>query len=218
MKQNAFLWKKKCERLRITILLFLVGFNIGFANEVHSQGNFLSLNINNGTLKEIFTEIEKQSKYVFFYYDNVLDVNRKVKINVKNKTIEEILKHIFAGTNNSFTIKDRQVFISKDENRVNTVQNAEQQKRKIFKGKVLDDLGEPLAGATVLVVGSTRGVTTDLDGSFEIEVATTDKLKISFLGLGEQVISVGNQQSAIVRLEQKTNELADVLVVGYGRQ
>lgn len=72
MKQNAFLWKKKCERLRITILLFLVGFNIGFANEVHSQGNFLSLNINNGTLKEIFTEIEKQSKYVFFYYDNVL--------------------------------------------------------------------------------------------------------------------------------------------------
>ena len=218
MKQNAFLWKKKCERLRITILLFLVGFNIGFANEVHSQGNFLSLNINNGTLKEIFTEIEKQSKYVFFYYDNVLDVNRKVKINVKNKTIEEILKHIFAGTNNSFTIKDRQVFISKDENRVNTVQNAEQQKRKIFKGKVLDDLGEPLAGATVLVVGSTRGVTTDLDGSFEIEVATTDKLKISFLGLGEQVISVGNQQSAIVRLEQKTNELADVVVVGYGRQ
>ena len=218
MKQNALLWKKKCERLRITILLFLVGFNIGFANEVHSQGNFLSLNINNGTLKEIFTEIEKQSKYVFFYYDNVLDVNRKVKINVKNKTIEEILKHIFAGTNNSFTIKDRQVFISKDENRVNTVQNAEQQKRKIFKGKVLDDLGEPLAGATVLVVGSTRGVTTDLDGSFEIEVATTDKLKISFLGLGEQVISVGNQQSAIVRLEQKTNELADVVVVGYGRQ
>lgn len=73
-------------------------------------------------------------------------------------------------------------------------------------------------GATVLVVGSTRGVTTDLDGSFEIEVATTDKLKISFLGLGEQVISVGNQQSAIVRLEQKTNELADVVVVGYGRQ
>lgn len=82
----------------------------------------------------------------------------------------------------------------------------------------MDDLGEPLPGATILVVGSTRGVTTDLDGTFEIEVKSSDKLKISFLGLGDQIITVGNQQNVIVRLEQKVNELADVVVVGYGRQ
>lgn len=57
-----------------------------------------------------------------------------------------------------------------------------------------------------------------LDGTFEIEVKSSDKLKISFLGLGDQIITVGNQQNVIVRLEQKVNELADVVVVGYGRQ
>ncbi|WP_303208511.1 TonB-dependent receptor [Bacteroides oleiciplenus] len=218
MKKKYILWKEKYDKIKFTILLLLVGINVGFANEVYSQSTLLSLNVNKGTVKDVFTAIERQSEYVFFYYDNALDVNRKVNIKAENKTVEEILKQVFAGTDNSYVIKDRQIFISKNDKKDTAVLGVAQEGKKKFRGKVMDDQGEPLPGATVLVVGSTRGVTTDLDGTFEIEVTSADKLNISFLGLGDRIITVGNQQNVVVRLEQKANELADVVVVGYGRQ
>lgn len=218
MKKKCILWKEKYDKIKFTILLLLVGINVGFASEAYSQSTLLSLNVNKGTVKEVFAAIEKQSEYVFFYYDNVLDINRRVNIKAENKTVDEILKQVFAGTDNSYVIKDRQIFISKSEKKDTVVPGVTQEGKKMFRGKVMDDLGEPLPGATVVVVGSTRGVTTDLDGTFEIEVASADKLKISFLGLGDQTITVGNQQNVVIRMEQKANELADVVVVGYGRQ
>lgn len=218
MKKKCILWKEKYDKIKFTILLLLVGINVGFASEAYSQSTLLSLNVNKGTVKEVFAAIEKQSEYVFFYYDNVLDINRRVNIKAENKTVDEILKQVFAGTDNSYVIKDRQIFISKSEKKDTVVPGVTQEGKKMFRGKVMDDLGEPLPGATVVVVGSTRGVTTDLDGTFEIDVTAADKLKISFLGLGDKIITVGNQQNIVVRLEQKVNELADVVVVGYGRQ
>lgn len=218
MKKECSLWKEKYDKIKFTILLLLIGINVGFASEVYSQSTLLSLNVNKGTVKDVFAAIEQQSEYVFFYYDNVLDINRRVNIKAENKTVEEILKQVFAGTDNSYVIKDRQIFISKNDKKSAAVTRVSQEEKKKFRGKVMDDQGESLPGATVLVVGSTRGVTTDLDGTFEIEVTSADKLKISFLGLGDQIITVGNQQNVVVRMEQKANELADVVVVGYGRQ
>ena len=218
MKKECSLWKEKYDKIKFSILLLLIGINVGFASEVYSQSTLLSLNVNKGTVKDVFAAIERQSEYVFFYYDNVLDINRRVNIKAENKTVEEILRHVFAGTDNSYVIKDRQIFISKNDKKDTVVPGVTQESKKVFRGKVMDDLGEPLPGATIVVVGSTRGVTTDLDGTFEIEVDAADKLKISFLGLGDKIITVGNQQNIVVRLEQKVNELADVVVVGYGRQ
>ena len=166
MKQKRYYWG-------IILLLMLI-----INNNVYSQNQsrLLSFKIN-GTIKEVFHEIEKKSNYVFFYYDNVIDVNRKVNVDVKDKTIQEVLEEVLKDTDNSFYIKERQIFITKkDSRRGVNVKNAENKRR--FKGKVLDDLGEPLSGATVQVLGSTRGVITDIDGSFEIEVSQGDKLKM----------------------------------------
>ena len=132
MKKKCVLRKDKCEKIKLTILLLLTVINMGFASQVYSQSTVLSLNVNNGTVKEIFAEIEKQSEYVFFYYDNVLDVNRKVKINVQNKTVEEVLKQIFAGTDNSFVVKDRQIFISKDDKKMASEPGVTQDGKKML--------------------------------------------------------------------------------------
>lgn len=201
-------------KMRLSILLLLFGFNVMAANGIYSQTTLFSLNMNHITIKDVFEEIERQSEYVFFYYDDVLDVTRKVQIHVKDASIEKVLKQIFAGTDNSFVIEGRQVFISKKDNESTVTDKG----RRLFKGKVLDDSGEPLPGATIIVLGNTRGVTTDLDGSFEIEVADADKLKVSFLGFEDKTIVVGDQQNVVVRMAQKANELEDVVVVGYGRQ
>lgn len=92
------------------------------------------------------------------------------------------------------------------------------QQRNMVKGKVLDDLGQPLPGAAIMVAGSTRGVTTDLDGSFEIEVASNEKLTVSFLGMQDQTITVENQRDFVIKLFPKVDELQEVTVVAYGKQ
>ena len=63
-----------------------------------------------------------------------------------------------------------------------------QQKQSMVRGKVLDANNQPLPGATLLVKGSTRGVTTDIDGSFEIEVTPQDVLIVQFLGMQDQEV------------------------------
>lgn len=92
------------------------------------------------------------------------------------------------------------------------------QDRILVTGNVIDENGDPLPGATVMVVGSTRGVSTDVDGTFQIEVTKQDKLKVSFLGMEDQEITVGNQKHISVQLISQKNELEEVTVVAYGKQ
>jgi TonB-linked SusC/RagA family outer membrane protein len=92
------------------------------------------------------------------------------------------------------------------------------QNTKTLRGKVLDNNGEALPGAAIVVKGSTRGVTTDVDGSFQIDVKTGEVLVVSFLGMKDQEIKVGNNLNIVVKLEEQTDELEEVTVVAYGKQ
>ncbi|MGB4016988.1 carboxypeptidase-like regulatory domain-containing protein, partial [Petrimonas mucosa] len=68
------------------------------------------------------------------------------------------------------------------------------QRQVTVKGKVIEaETNEPLPGVTILVEKSTRGVTTDMDGTFEIRVSTSDKLVFSFVGMQSQTIEVGDK-------------------------
>ena len=91
---------------------------------------------------------------------------------------------------------------------------------KTVKGVIYEeDTGEPMPGATVSVEGSTRGVMTDLDGSFELTgVKPTDKLKFECLGKETQVLQVGTMTNFVVKLKNAANELDEVTVVAFGKQ
>lgn len=87
------------------------------------------------------------------------------------------------------------------------------------QGKVVEaDTGEPLPGVSIMVDKSTRGVSTDIDGTFEIRVLPTDKLIFSFIGMQEQVIEVGNKTYISVELAQQADELEEVTIVAFGKQ
>lgn len=86
------------------------------------------------------------------------------------------------------------------------------------KGKVLDELGDPLPGVNIVVVGSPRGVTTDIDGSFIIKVLSTDQLRFSYLGMQDQVVAVDGKRELMVVLKEKTDELEEVTIVAFGKQ
>lgn len=85
-------------------------------------------------------------------------------------------------------------------------------------GKVTTADGGPLPGVTITVVGTTRGVITDVDGSYSISVKPTDKLVFSFIGMDSQIIDVGSQKSVNVVMKEKTEEMAEVTVVAFAKQ
>ncbi len=87
-------------------------------------------------------------------------------------------------------------------------------------GTVLDEtFGEPVPGATVLIKGTTRGVPTDLDGQFSIEVRPGDEiLVISFVGYLAQEVEIGNQSNFEITLEEDIQSLEEAVVIGYGSQ
>ena len=178
-----------------------------------AQSVTLSLNLKDKTIREVFDEIEKKSDFTIFYYDNVLDIKRKVSINVTNQAIEKILDQLFVDTDNIYSITGKQIVISKNEIK----KNASESISREVSGRVLDRDGEPLIGATVLIAGTSMGMITDLDGHYALAVSgNSDKLIFSYLGYKRQEETVGNRQIINVQLELEIDELEELVVVGYG--
>lgn len=88
---------------------------------------------------------------------------------------------------------------------------------KSVSGTILDEFGEPIIGANVLVQGTTNGAVTDIDGNFTISgVSSTDQLVVSYIGYAQQVVAVGNQAKFNITMKEDGTDLEEVVVVGYG--
>ncbi len=90
------------------------------------------------------------------------------------------------------------------------------QSSQVVKGTVIDDLGEPVLGATVMVVGTTNGTITDIDGNFSLNVKPGADLQVSFVGYETQVVKAKNGMT--IQLAENSTLLQDVEVVAYGVQ
>ena len=92
------------------------------------------------------------------------------------------------------------------------------QQNRTVKGKVVDEKGIPLPGVTITVLGSSRGVITDNDGNYAIDVKQTDVLEFSFVGLESHIVKVENNTVLDVVLIEKVDELDEVTVVAFSKQ
>ncbi len=89
--------------------------------------------------------------------------------------------------------------------------------QKTVTGTVIDDYGDPILGANIVIVGTTTGVTTDLDGNFTLkDVPENAQLRITFIGYAQQIVSVAGQTKIAITLKEDVAQLDDVVVVGYG--
>lgn len=195
-------------------LLLLLSVSVCFANKSYSQSTHLSLNLKNKLVKEVLREIEKNSEYVFFYYNGVLDENRTVSINIKNQTIDNILDELFKSTDNIYKISDRQIFISKK-----TELPVIQQQSIEVTGVVTDIERNPLPGVNIVVKGTTNGVISDMDGKYSITVNQPGAILVySYIGYIPQEHRVEKQSVINVQLSENEEALEEVVVVGYGTQ
>ncbi len=221
MDRNEILLKMKL----LTLLLF-AAFVSASANS-YSQATKFNLNMKDASISDVFQKIEEQSEFIILFNEKTLNVNRKVNVMVKGQTVDKILDQIFEVGKDAYKIFDRQIVIQDEEPSQTSSANGAAvssldlamnvQQPKIVKGKVVDDTGTTLPGVSIVVVGSTRGVTTDNDGSFSINVAPADKLFFSFIGMESRTIEVLNLAEIIV-LKTMHNELDDVTIVAFGKQ
>ena len=208
--KNPFLLKMK-----FTILFLFIGINIGSALNTYSQTTLLSLHLKDKSLKEIFSEIEKNSEFVFIY-EKSMDLNKRVSIEATNENISDILNKLFASTDIQYLIADRQIAISKKS--YEPPPTPAQQGIRV-SGTVQDDFGEPLPGVSVTVRGMTLGMSTDANGEFMLTVPSdTCVLQFSYIGFKMQEVLVGNRRIIAVSLSEETATLEEVVVVAFGKQ
>lgn len=90
------------------------------------------------------------------------------------------------------------------------------QQSNTVKGHIVDELGEPMIGVTVMVEGGKGAAVTDLDGNFTISAASNATLKFTYTGYKDLVVKVGNRQQLSLKMEPDVIGLEDVVVIGYG--
>jgi hypothetical protein len=205
---------KKHLHMKLTIaFLFLMALQIN-ANISYSQGNALSLKLNNVTIEEAINIIEKESDYSFLYSDRYVNVDRKVNINIKKGEISDILNQLFKNSGIEYNIVENQIILSKNKSEISQQQN----NKKRITGKVIDQSGEAVIGANVIEKGTSNGTVTNLDGYFSIEVSPSSTLQFSYIGYNTQETSIGNRNEINIILVEDLKMLEEVVVVGYGTQ
>ena len=191
--------------------------SMAFANDGYAQKTMLNIALNNKTVDEILTELEKGTEFVFFYNNIQIDVKRRVTIKAANKSIFKVLDEIFKGTNIAYKVLDRNIVLYDKATETDGVSAVRQV--STIKGSVSDTAGEPIIGASILVQGTTNGVITDIDGNFILNnVASGATLVVSYVGYKTQNISISGKTSFNIVLVEDTEILDEVVVVGYGIQ
>ena len=207
-------WKKWVQIMKLTaflILLFVVDASASF-----SQSTKISVKVENGTLSEIFSKIEAQSEYRFFYQNEQIRDSGRKTVDVTNKNILDVVNELLKETELSCRLVDRNIIIfPKSEN---SKDNLLQQPHSL-SGKVTDSSGTSLPGVTVVVKGTTIGTITDGDGNYSIpNVPENATLQFSFVGMKKQEIGVGGKTSINVTLIEETVGIEEVVAIGYGTQ
>jgi len=174
----------------------------------------VSLNTSKTKLGVVIKKIQKQSKYHFFYDDNLADMYVE-GINVKNVSVQDILNRLLKGKGVAYTIEDNTVYLKPQPK--GKAQKKSGNVVKKLSGTVLDENGEPAIGATVQVKGTDTRVVTDLGGHYTIMTDDDDPvLQLSYLGYKTQDVAVKNRDVVNARLVVDTKVLNEVVVTALG--
>ena len=194
--------------MRISLILLFAVFLQLSANDSFAQRVRTSLGISKATVEQVLNKIESTSDYVFLYNDNTIQTDRMVTLNVASTKITDILNEVFAGTNVTYAIVDKQIILS-------TKKAAPEQSQQKVTGKVKDANGEPLIGVSILVKGTTNGTVTDIDGNFSLQADKGAVLEVSYIGYATQTVTVTGAPLNLV-MKEDSEQLEEVVVTALG--
>jgi TonB-linked SusC/RagA family outer membrane protein len=197
-------------RTKMKTLLLLGVLLFGFT--VSAQSQKVSLDFKNERVEKVLASIKSQTGMNLVFSDQLVDVNRKVTMQLKDVTLKEALTRLLSGINLTFEIRNNKIYFIEKK----AVSQPGSRKKRVT-GVVKDVMGEPLIGANVVEKGrSTNGVITDFNGKFTLEVDESASLVVSYIGYLAQDIPTKGKGDFHIILKEDTNTLDEVVVTGYG--
>ena len=196
-------------KICLLVCLLLVGFINLNAQDVPNKK--VTLDLKSIPLIDVLLEIQKQTGVNFAYEKTQMEQFKPVTINVKDGTVEEVLKTILKDTGFTYKITGNNIAIVK------------QQETPVVKlvqvsGRVTDEKGNPIPGATVIIHGTTQGVATDADGRYALAAKPDDILRVSFVGYKPEVVPIKGKTKLNISLNPTAENIEEVQVVAFGTQ
>ena len=191
-------------KMKLILLFVAISFFQLSAVESYAQNAKINLSLSDVTLEEAIKTIEANTQFVFFFSNSAVDMTKHVDLNVKNGNIKEVLNQILSSY--KYRIEDNKIVLLGEV----------QQDGKIW-GIVSDAFG-PIAGANVVVKGTTNGTITDMDGRFSLDAPKGAKLQISYIGYITKELTVDTKTDYVIELVEDSQALEEVVVVGYGTE
>lgn len=195
-------------KLRLTFIALIAFILQASATTSFAQ---ITLEEKSAPLETVLQKIKKQSGYDFFYSSNMLRLTKPVTLKVKNAPVETVLQLCFENQPITYTIEQKAIVLRfVDQRRLLSLQT-------VITGKVLDETGKPLIGASVRIKGSNQApVITNENGNFMITVASDeDVLLVSFVGYKTQEIKLkGRKLPLSITLEVNETIMKDVVITG----
>lgn len=201
------------KRLQITVLLLMLGCIPLLAQ---GAGQQVTINLTNVSLPDLFSAIEKQTTYRFAYRDVVVDNKKDITIARQHVPVTAVLDAVLPGKGLAYSVvSEKSIVISEKKSKEAAVS---QGPVKRITGVVTDQTGLTVIGANIVQKGTTNGTITDVDGKYSIEVPENTTLTISYIGYVNKELKVGKKSVIDILLQEDTQALEEVVVVGYGTQ
>mgnify|MGYP000026586419 CR=1 len=150
--------KKIIQQICLSFLLVLTLVCIPVTG-VQAQTQKVSIKMENVRMKQVMNEIERQTKFLFGINDDV-DVNRLVTVNVTNQSLQAALDQMVKGTDITYQISSSNIILSKKQAKLPVD----------ISGTIRDINGSPIVGATIVIRGTSIGISSGSDGSFSLQI------------------------------------------------
>ncbi len=209
MQMTAHGKKQPSKKMISSIILFFSLLLIGYSGYAQN----ITLSLKKVPLEKAFREIERKTDHRFVYTKEMTAIGNPVTVQVRNSSLQNILDLIFKSQPLEFTVDEKFIAVKFKPNLNSVSLNSE---RDIY-GKVVDEKGEAVVGATVLSRGRNRATATDSNGNFFLnEVNENDVLIITCVGYSRQEIAVKEKNNFIIYLSILATALDEKIVIAYG--
>lgn len=201
-----------CIFLVFTTLCAMPGSTCGATSRVLEDiQKKVTISMKDATLETILVEINRQTGVDYGFQSNgTVDKTRRFSLNVKDVTVENALEILLKDSPYDYILeKNRVVIVVREVKPVQVV---------TVTGRVVDEKGNPIPGATVLIQGTTQGVATDTDGYYSINMRAEDVLRVSFIGYKTEVVPLKGKTKLNIRLNPTAENIEEVTVVAFGEQ
>ncbi len=180
---------------------------------------FLSIDVTENNLEELFKQISVETEFDFIYNNNLLEKQKNISLRVRNKSLGNVLRLISKKSGLQFKRVDQDIIVTKKETgKAILIEVLEDRADVTVKGKVTDENNQGLPGASIVEQGTTNGTTSDLEGNYTLSVPDNAVLEISYVGYKTQTIALNGRSVVDVQLKEDLETLGEVVVVGYGVQ